>query len=184
MNLQKTKFPGILILNPVVFDDYRGFFMESYNKMEFERIGIPDQFVQDDHTKSNQGVVRGLHFQKKFPQGKIVRCIQGEVLDVVVDIRIGSPTFGQTLKKIISSDNKKQLWIPHGFAHGFSVLSQTAELLYKLTDYYHPEDEEGIRWDDPSLKIDWKIKNPIVSEKDQINPYFEEASKNFPKFMD
>jgi len=183
MKVEKTKFSGVLILNPVVFDDHRGFFMESYNKKAYERIGISCQFVQDDHTKSHQRVVRGLHFQKKFPQGKIVRCIQGVVLDVIVDIRIGSPTFGQTLTIIISSENKKQIWIPHGFAHGFSVLSQTAELLYKLTNFYHPEDESGIRWDDPSLKIDWKTKNPIVSEKDQIKPFFEEAKINFPQFV-
>lgn len=170
MKLETTTIPGVLIITPKVFTDDRGFFLESYNRKDFIETGIDDEFVQDNHSKSTKGVVRGLHFQKKYPQGKLIRAIQGEVLDVVVDIRKESPTFGKWVSILISEKNRKQVWIPGGLAHGFSVLSETAEFCYKVTDYYHPEDEAGICWNDPQLNINWQVQIPILSEKDKNLP--------------
>jgi dTDP-4-dehydrorhamnose 3,5-epimerase len=175
MKIEKTNIPGVLVLTPKVFGDKRGFFLESYNKNIFQQVGINQEFVQDSQSKSTQGVVRGLHYQKKFPQGKLIWVIQGGVLDVIVDIRSRSPTFAKWISILLSAENKKQVWIPGGLAHGFSVLSETAELCYKATDYYHPEDEAGIRWNDPQLSIDWQVKNPILSEKDKLLPLLAEA---------
>jgi dTDP-4-dehydrorhamnose 3,5-epimerase len=182
MQIEKTNIPGVLVVTPKVFGDERGFFLETYNKEDFQQAGIEPEFVQDNHSKSIRGVVRGLHYQKKFPQGKLIRAIQGEVLDVIVDIRRGSPTFARWISILISAENKKQVWIPGGLAHGFSVLSETAEFCYKVTDYYHPEDEGGIRWDDPQLKIDWQIQNPQLSEKDSKLPLLAEAEGDLPFF--
>ena len=182
MEAEITAIPGVLILHPKVFEDERGFFFESYNKQKLEAVGIAEAFVQDNHSKSSRGVLRGLHYQVRYPQGKLVRIIQGEVLDVVVDIRRGSPTFGQWISVLISAENKKQVWIPGGLAHGFAVLSETAEFCYKVTDYYHPEDEAGIRWDDPQLGIDWQIQNPVLSPKDQALPYLNEVTSDLPLF--
>lgn len=172
MQIEKTIIPGVLVFTPKVFGDDRGFFLESYNRKEFAKAGIEEVFVQDNHSKSVQGVIRGLHYQKKHPQGKLIRVIQGEVLDVVVDIRRESPAFGKWVSVLISAENNKQVWIPGGLAHGFSVLSETAEFCYKVTDYYHPEDEAGIRWNDPQLNIDWQVQTPILSEKDKNLPLF------------
>lgn len=182
MQVEKTAIPGILILTPRVFTDNRGFFLESFNKNVFQQAGIDEAFVQDNHSKSSRGVVRGLHFQKNFPQGKLIRAIQGEVLDVIVDIRRGSPSFGTWISVLITAENKKQVWIPKELAHGFSVLSETAEFCYKVTDYYHPEDEAGIRWNDPKLNIDWQVDTPLLSEKDSRLPFLEEIESELPVF--
>jgi len=182
MQIEKTEIPGVLILTPKVFGDERGFFLESYNREAFQRAGIESEFVQDNHSRSNGCVVRGLHYQKKFPQGKLIRAIQGDVLDVIVDIRKGSPAFSRWISILISAENKKQVWIPGGLAHGFSVLSETAEFCYKVTDYYHPEDEAGICWNDPQLDIDWQVQNPLLSEKDASLPLLADAGEDLPLF--
>jgi dTDP-4-dehydrorhamnose 3,5-epimerase len=178
VKVEKTTIPGVLILTPKVFDDGRGFFLESYNQNIFKNVGISLDFVQDNHSKSSQGVIRGLHFQKKNPQGKLVRCIQGEILDVMIDIRTDSPTFAQHLAVKLNQENKKQVWIPPGLAHGFSVLAETAEILYKATDFYNPQDEAGILWNDPELAIDWQVKNPRLSKKDLDLPLFKKAMRS------
>ena len=177
MKITPTKIPDVLIIEPKVFGDERGFFFESFNKKAFEEVaGITADFVQDNHSKSARGVLRGLHYQIKQPQGKLVRVCSGEVLDVAVDIRKSSATFGQWVGVTLSADNKRQLWIPPGFAHGFIVLSETAEFLYKTTDYYAPEHERCIRWNDDELAIDWQYsEEPLVSEKDAKGSSFKEA---------
>lgn len=182
MEIEKKDIPGVLVLTPKVFGDERGFFLESYNRKVFEQAGIGQEFVQDNHSKSTHGVLRGLHYQKKYPQGKLIRVIQGEVLDVVVDIRRGSPAYCKWISILISAENKKQVWIPGGLAHGFVVLSETAEFCYKVTDYYHPEDEAGIRWDDPQLRIEWQVPNPLLSEKDAQLPLLAEVEAELPLF--
>jgi len=177
MNVKPTKIPDALIIEPEVFGDERGFFFESFNKKAFEAAtGITSDFVQDNHSKSTKGVLRGLHYQIKNPQGKLVRVSSGEVFDVAVDLRKSAPTFGQWAGVTLSADNKRQLWIPPGFAHGFIVLSDAAEFLYKTTDYYAPEHERCIKWDDAELAIDWRYAGePVVSEKDASGVRFKEA---------
>ncbi|MCU1717967.1 dTDP-4-dehydrorhamnose 3,5-epimerase [Pseudomonas sp. 5P_3.1_Bac2] len=169
MQVVSTTIPEVLILEPRVFGDDRGFFYESFNARAFaEATGVKSEFVQDNHSRSARGVLRGLHYQVQQAQGKLVRVSAGEVLDVAVDIRRSSPTFGQWVAVRLSAENKRQLWIPEGFAHGFVVLSEFAEFLYKTTDYYAPEHERCIRWDDPSLAIDWQLSEaPQLSAKDQ-----------------
>ena len=172
MNLPKVTpchLSDLLIIEPRVFGDDRGFFSESFNAAAFEHAtGVTENFVQDNHSKSERGVLRGLHYQLEQPQGKLIRVVQGEIYDVAVDIRSGSPTFGQWVGVTLSAENKKQLWVPAGFAHGFIVVSETAEVLYKTTDYYAPQHERAIRWDDPDLAIDWPvgILPPKLSAKD------------------
>lgn len=162
-----TSLPGVFILEPRVFGDERGFFLESYNERVFAELGIQERFVQDNHSSSRRNVLRGLHYQIKQPQGKLVRAVEGEILDVAVDVRRSSPTFGGWEAVRLSSENKRMLWIPVGFAHGFRVISETAQVLYKATDYYAPEYERTLAWNDPDLKIDWEAEgDPIVSEKD------------------
>ena len=177
MQVIPTKISDVLIIEPKVFGDDRGFFFESFNKNSFEEsTSIKADFVQDNHSKSVKGVLRGLHYQIKQPQGKLVRVSAGEVLDVAVDLRKSSATFGQWVGVKLSAENKRQLWVPAGFAHGFVVLSETAEFLYKTTDYYAPEYERCIRWDDAVLAIDWQYDNvPSVSEKDAKGSLFKEA---------
>lgn len=172
-----TKIPDVVIIEPKVFGDERGFFFESFNKKELEEsTGIKPEFVQDNHSKSTKGVLRGLHYQIKQPQGKLVRVISGEVLDVAVDIRKSSDTFGKWVSIVLSAENKRQLWIPEGFAHGFVVLSDSAEFLYKTTDYYAPEHERCLKWNDTVLSIDWQYSgDPLVSEKDINGVTFNEA---------
>ncbi len=179
MRIITTKIPDVLIIEPKVFGDDRGFFFESFNKKEFaQATGINSEFVQDNHSKSAHGVLRGLHYQLKQAQGKLVRICRGEVLDVVVDIRVSSPTFGHWESIILSAENKRQLWVPPGFAHGFVVRSEAAEFLYKTTDYYAPEHERCIRWDDKDLGIDWQLTGqPLVSEKDSRGVTLKEAEK-------
>ncbi|EGF0409613.1 dTDP-4-dehydrorhamnose 3,5-epimerase, partial [Salmonella enterica] len=173
MNVIKTEIPDVLIFEPKVFSDERGFFMESFNQKVFEEaVGRKIEFVQDNHSKSTKGVLRGLHYQvEPYAQGKLVRCIAGEVFDVAVDIRKDSETFGKWVGVNISSENKRQLWIPEGFAHGFLVLSDSADFLYKTSNYYSPIHERGIVWNDPSININWPINiDKILSEKDTILP--------------
>jgi len=170
MKVIPLAIPDIILFEPRVFGDDRGFFFESFNQKTFEEIvGIATTFVQDNHSKSTKGVLRGLHYQlHPKAQGKLIRAIQGEIFDVVVDIRKDSPTFGQWLGEVLSADNKKQLWIPLGFAHGFLTLSETAEILYKATDFYAPEYERCIAWNDPDIGIEWPLQSePITSERDQ-----------------
>lgn len=177
MNVIPTKIPEVLVFEPKVFGDDRGFFFESFNKQSFEKAtGIKTEFVQDNHSRSSKGVLRGLHYQIKQPQGKLVRVTHGEVVDVAVDLRKSSSTFGHWVAVNISAENKRQLWVPQGFAHGFVVLSDTAEFLYKTTDYYAPEFERCIRWNDDALSIDWQYRGELlVSEKDANGCSFNEA---------
>jgi len=177
MKVVPTNIADVLVLKPKVFGDERGFFFESFNKKNFEEAtGVTSDFVQDNHSKSSKGVLRGLHYQIKQPQGKLVRVTSGEVYDVAVDIRRSSDTFGQWVGTLLSAENKHQLWVPEGFAHGFVVLSETAEFLYKTTDYYAPEYERCIRWDDADLAIDWQYTDkPLVSDKDSKGNSFKEA---------
>lgn len=174
MNVVKTNITDVLILEPKVFGDDRGFFFESFNQEKFEAaIGKKVQFVQDNHSRSAKNVLRGLHYQIQQPQGKLVRVVQGAVYDVAVDIRQNSPTFGQHVGLELSAENKRMLWIPEGFAHGFLVLTETAEFLYKTTDYYAPEYERAIAWDDATLNIQWPLTEvPILSAKDLLASAF------------
>ena len=168
MKVIHSKLKGCVIIEPDVFGDERGFFLETFQAVRYEQeAGIDLVFVQDNHSRSARGVLRGLHFQKTKPQGKLVRVVCGEVYDVAVDIRKGSATFGEWEGVILSEDNKKQFWVPPGFAHGFVVLSDTADFEYKCTDYYDPSDEGSILWSDPDLGISWPIANPVLSAKDQ-----------------
>jgi len=177
MKVTPLSIPDVLLIEPQVFGDDRGFFFESFNQNKFEEaIGIKINFVQDNHSKSLRGVLRGLHYQlSPKAQGKLVRVIQGEVFDVAVDLRQSSPTFGQWVGEILSSDNKKQMWIPEGFAHGFLTLSDTAEFLYKTTDFYGKDHEEAIQWNDETIGIDWPMKEVSLSSKDSAAVSFKEA---------
>ena len=171
-----TSLPGVFVLEPRVFGDERGFFLESYNERVFAEVGIAEHFVQDNHSYSSRNVLRGLHYQVKHPQGKLVRAIEGEILDVAVDLRRSSPTFGGWEAVRLSGENKRMMWVPAGFAHGFRVISQTAHVLYKATDYYAPEFERTLAWNDPDLKIDWKLDGePTVSAKDQRGVLLRDA---------
>jgi dTDP-4-dehydrorhamnose 3,5-epimerase len=172
-----TAIPDVLLIEPKIFPDERGFFLESYQKETFRLAGIDADFVQDNHSKSCQGTLRGLHYQIQQPQGKLVRVIAGEVYDVAVDIRKSSPTFGQWVGDFLSAENKKMLWVPPCFAHGFYVTSADAEVLYKATDYYAPQWERTIVWNDPTINIQWPTKNaaPILSAKDQAGQFLLEA---------
>ena len=168
MKISHSKLKGCVIIEPTVFGDERGFFLETFQAVRYEQeAGIDLPFVQDNHSRSARGVLRGLHFQKTKPQGKLVRVVRGEVYDVAVDIRRGSATFGEWEGVILSEDNKKQFWVPPGFAHGFIVLSDTADFEYKCTDYYDPSDEDCILWSDPDLNIPWPVANPALSTKDE-----------------
>ncbi|MDP3539071.1 MAG: dTDP-4-dehydrorhamnose 3,5-epimerase [Azonexus sp.] len=177
MRAAPTAIPDVILLEPKVFGDDRGFFFESFNQKVFqEATGLDVQFVQDNHSKSVQNVLRGLHFQVQHPQGKLVHVVEGEVFDVTVDIRKGSKTYGQWVGQLLSAKNKHQLWIPPGLAHGFVVLSETAEFLYKTTDYYAPQHERCIAWNDPDLAIDWQFKGkPALSVKDAAGQSFRDA---------
>lgn len=166
MNVIKTDIEGVLVLEPKVFADARGFFMETWTRQRYAAAGLDVEFVQDNVSSSSQGVLRGLHFQHPQGQGKLVQVLQGEVLDVAVDIRVGSPTFGQHVTCLLSGENHRQFFVPAGFAHGFCVLSETALFLYKCTEFYNPKTESGVLWNDPDLGIDWPVAEPILSEKD------------------
>ncbi len=177
---EKTPIEGVYVISPTVFGDDRGYFMETYQYEEFAAAGLDMTFVQDNQSKSKRGVLRGLHFQTRNPQGKLVRVIRGEVYDVAVDIRKGSPTFGQHFGVLLSEENKKQFYIPEGFAHGFLVTSETAEFVYKCTNYYDPSSEAGILWDDPDLAIEWPVAADmeiLLSEKDKKQQSFADYCK-------
>lgn len=177
MNAKPLAIPDVVLFEPRVFGDERGFFFESFNQRRFEEaIGRSVNFVQDNHSRSAKNVLRGLHYQIKQPQGKLVRVVEGAVFDVAVDLRKSSPTFGKWVGEVLSAENKKQMWVPEGFAHGFVVISGSAEFLYKTTDYYAPEHERCVTWDDPHLAIAWPISDaPSVSAKDDCGARFEEA---------
>lgn len=180
MEVEKTFITGLLIIKPDVFNDSRGYFYESYNKLRYEKFGLNFTFVQDNISKSSYGTIRGLHYQSRnYAQGKLCSVLKGKVLDVAVDIRFGSPTFGKYFSIELSSDNKYQFWIPPGFAHGFSVLSDEAIFHYKCTNFYNKNSERCIIFNDKDLNIDWKIKSPIVSEKDLKGQNFSEIEKDF-----
>jgi len=179
MKCTRLAIPDVMLIEPRVFGDERGFFFESFNQLKFEEaIGHKVNFVQDNHSRSVKNVLRGLHYQIQQPQGKLVRVVQGEVFDVAVDIRKSSPTFGQWVGEILSADNKRQLWVPEGFAHGFVTLSDTAEFLYKTTDYWAPAFERCIRWDDATIGIQWPLTGELlVSGKDSLGGNFADAEK-------
>ena len=171
MKITQTELPGVVIIEPKVFGDERGFFLETFQAERYGALaGISARFVQDNHSRSRRGVLRGLHAQKQQPQGKLVRAARGEIFDVAADIDPRSPTFGRWVGVTLSDTNHRQLWIPPGYAHGFVVLSEIADFEYKCTDYYHPQSETGVIWNDPDLAIDWPIKEPTLSEKDKRLP--------------
>ncbi len=179
MNVIQTKLKDCVIIEPKVFGDHRGFFLETFQADRYrEMAGISLPFVQDNHSRSAKGVLRGLHFQKTKPQGKLVRVVSGEVYDVAVDIRTDSPSFGQWEGVILSEENKRQFWVPPGFAHGFVVLSDTADFEYKCTDYYDPNDEGSLIWNDPAMAITWPLENPTLSDKDSVAPTFAELFRS------
>jgi len=178
MKFLPTRIPEVVVIEPKVFGDHRGFFMETWQQQTFAEAGITQAFVQDNHSRSTKGILRGLHYQLKQPQGKLVRVISGEVFDVAVDIRRHSPTFGQWVGEVLSADNRRMLWVPAGFAHGFYVMSDSAEFLYKCTDFYAPAHERAILWNDPALKIDWPLVDgatPVLSAKDTAGVLLAEA---------
>lgn len=174
MNITETNIPDVLLLKPEVYRDDRGFFLETYREEHLHNRGVQTHFVQDNLSKSQQNTVRGLHYQIEQPQDKLLMVMQGRILDVAVDLRKNSPAFGEHTAVELSSENKHQLFIPKGFAHGFSVLSTEALVYYKCSDYYFPEGERGLRWSDPKLGIDWQVEDPIISEKDQQQPLLED----------
>jgi len=178
MRFLPTSIPDVILIEPEVFSDSRGFFMEIFQARKFAEAGLPTHFVQDNHSGSHRGILRGLHYQIQNPQGKLVRAITGTIFDVAVDLRKSSPTFGKWVGVILSAENHLQIWIPPGFAHGFYVLSDWAEVHYKTTDFYNPRGERTLRWDDPHIRIDWPLiehQPPLLSEKDAQGKYLSEA---------
>ncbi len=184
MKITPTRIPDVLLIEPNVFGDERGFFMESYHAKKYSEQGINAVFVQDNHSRSTKGVLRGLHYQLEKPQGKLVGVVTGAVFDVAVDIRKGSPTFGEWLGFELSDENHLQLYIPPGFAHGFCVVSETADFVYKCTDYYAPDSEYGIQWDDPEIGIEWPDDEFVISEKDANNKYLSEMENLLPEYRE
>ena len=179
MEVRRTPLDGVLVLKPAVHIDTRGFFMESYSARTLQSLGIDVHFVQDNHSRSMKGVLRGLHYQVNPGQVKLVRAISGVIFDVAVDIRHGSPTFGHWFGQVLSEDNFLQLYMPPGFAHGFCVLSERADIAYKVNTFYSPPDERGLRWDDPDIRIDWPVSDPLVSERDRHHPGLADIKAEF-----
>jgi dTDP-4-dehydrorhamnose 3,5-epimerase len=177
MNVIATGIPEVLIIEPKLFGDQRGFFLETYQFRRYAEFGISRPFVQDNMSRSSYGVLRGLHLQNPSPQGKLISVVRGRVLDVAVDVRIGSPNFGRHVAVELSEDNRRQLWVPRGFAHGFVVLSETADLFYKCDDLYSPKDEIAVCWDDPAIGIDWGVTNPSLSARDAAAPRLADVRK-------
>ena len=169
MRVVETKLPGVLIIEPDFYEDKRGFFLETYNANRYRKTGIEIPFVQDNLSRSKRGVLRGLHYQLKYPQGKLVSVVNGEVFDVAVDIRLGSPAFGQWFGMVLNETTHRQMYIPPGFAHGFCALSDSVDFMYKCSEYYHPKDEYGLLWNDANIGIKWPVQNPIISDKDLSN---------------
>jgi len=170
LTIEPAALPGVLIIKPDVFSDARGFFAETYHQAKYTAQGLPVTFVQDNHSRSVKGVLRGLHYQLHYPQGKLVFAVRGEIFDVAVDIRQGSPTFGLWTAQVLSETNRYQMYVPEGFAHGFCVLSDVADVVYKCTDFFHPEDDRGVLWSDPDIGISWPVQAPLVSDKDSQHP--------------
>jgi dTDP-4-dehydrorhamnose 3,5-epimerase len=182
MNVIKTAIPGVLIVEPNLFGDARGFFMELYHEKRYAGSGIAQRFVQDNLSRSAQGVLRGLHIQNPRPQGKLVTVLRGSVLDVAVDVRAGSPTFGRHVAIELNGENRRQLWVPRGFAHGFVVRSETADFFYKCDEFYSPANEHVLRWNDPQLAIDWGCDSPIVSPRDRDGVTLEHLAERLPRY--
>ncbi len=183
MQVIETSLPGVLIIKPHVFEDPRGFFMETYRQNVLAEAGIGDSFVQDNHSRSSRGVLRGLHYQLRQPQAKLCRVAQGEVLDIAVDIRAGSPDFGKWVSVVLSGENHAELYIPKGFAHGFVVRSETVDFLYKCSDYFDASDDRGVLWNDPAIGIDWQTARPILSDKDKrYSPLSQIAPDQLPQY--
>jgi dTDP-4-dehydrorhamnose 3,5-epimerase len=183
MKVRQTDLPGVLILQPEVYRDDRGFFVETFSTRCKDESGLPADFGQDNHSRSKRGVLRGLHYQVHSPQGKLVHVARGKILDVAVDVRAGSPDFGRWVAAELDDDNLQSLWIPPGFAHGFCVLSDVADVIYKCTTLYDPQDDRGIAWNDPQIGIEWPLTNPIVSEKDSRHPHLLENRTELPRYM-
>ncbi len=175
MNVDTTPLPGVLVVTPKVFGDARGFFLETFSAERYAAAGITGPFVQDNWSRSAKGILRGLHFQHPNPQGKLVQVMRGAAYDVVADVRTGSPTFGRWFGVELTSENKKQLWVPPGFAHGFCALSDDTDFVYKCTALYSPKDEHSVRWNDPAIGIDWPVKEPLLSKKDAAAPLLRDA---------
>jgi dTDP-4-dehydrorhamnose 3,5-epimerase len=178
VKIKQLTLPGVFLIEPMCFEDNRGYFMETYHQQKYQKAGIAQAFVQDNHSHSTRGVLRGLHYQLKHPQGKLVYAVTGTIFDVAVDIRKGSPAFGQWTGAELSAENKRQIYVPQGFAHGFVVLSESADVIYKCTDLYTPGDEYGILWSDPEIGIAWPLENPILSQKDIENPALSEIDRS------
>ena len=182
MKVTRTALPGVLVIEPEVYSDARGFFLEAYHARRYHRQGLPPEFVQDNHSLSRHGTLRGLHAQVRRAQAKLVRVIEGEVFDVAVDIRLGSPAFGRWTGVCLSAVNRRQLFIPEGFAHGFATTSPSAQVEYKCSRYYDPADQLAIRWDDPEIGIDWPIRHPLLSAKDRNAPLLSQLRDQLPRY--
>ncbi|MCF8130978.1 MAG: dTDP-4-dehydrorhamnose 3,5-epimerase [Deltaproteobacteria bacterium] len=176
LKFTEKSIPGVLLIEPMVFEDNRGFFMETFHFQKYTEIGISGPFLQDNHSRSRRGTLRGLHYQLEKPQGKLVYVVKGEIFDVAVDIRKGSPTFGKWAGNLLSEKNKRQMYIPEGYAHGFCVISEAADVIYKCTDLYAPGDEYGVFWADDAIDIAWPMENPVLSKKDLDNPVLEKIA--------
>jgi dTDP-4-dehydrorhamnose 3,5-epimerase len=182
MRVEKTVLPGVVVLHPTIFGDDRGFFLESFNEERFEQVGLPSHFAQDNHSRSSFGVVRGLHYQLRRPQGKLVTVVTGEIFDVAVDIRVGSPTFGRWCGVHLRASEPAFVWIPPGFAHGLAVVSESADVLYKCTTLYDPEDERGLLWNDPDIGIEWPLTEARLSARDLQHPRMRDAGSELPRW--
>ena len=182
MEVSTSMIPEIVIISPTVHKDERGFFLESFNERDFQALGVPERFVQDNHSLSKRSTVRGLHLQWTRPQGKLIRATRGEILDVAVDVRLGSPTFARWVGNVLSADNFRVCYIPPGFAHGFCVLSEWAEIQYKCTDYYDPDGELTIAWNDPEVRVDWTVTDPTLSAKDANAPTLASLTSRLPTY--
>jgi dTDP-4-dehydrorhamnose 3,5-epimerase len=182
LRVEETSIPGVKVLAPRVFGDDRGFFLETFNKKIFAELHLPSEFMQDNHSRSLRGVLRGLHYQLAHPQGKLVRVTRGKIFDVAADVRRGSPTFGKWVGTVLDDVSLKAVWIPPGFAHGFCALSDVADVVYKCTELYTPADERGIRWDDPTLAVEWPIHDLTLSAKDLALPQLDPASSDLPNY--
>ena len=182
MRLTPTRIKDVLLVEPDVFKDNRGFFLETYNFEKYSKAGLAIKFVMDNHSSSRKEILRGLHAQLNKPQGKLMRVVQGEIFDVAVDARPDSSTFGQWVGEILSAENFRQLYIPPGFLHGFCVTGENAQVEYKCTDFYDASDEIGVRWDDPELKIEWPVSNPVLSDKDKKLPFFRDNKLSFDRY--
>jgi dTDP-4-dehydrorhamnose 3,5-epimerase len=177
VKINQLAIPGVFLIEPVCFEDNRGYFMETFHQQKYKKSGIDQAFVQDNHSHSSQRVLRGLHYQLRHPQGKLIYAVTGTIFDVAVDIRRSSPTFGKWTGAELSAENKRQIYVPQGFAHGFVVLSKSADIIYKCTDLYTPGDEYGVLWSDPEIGINWPVENPILSQKDLDNPALNQISE-------